>query len=218
MKRIFVGDFHLGYDEKKAVMEVLDLGRVSEWKKTREFENLWANYIGTKYSVALSSGTSALMAGWTALLHQNKYPIKKRKVITAPITYIATSNALVLTGYEPVYVDIDPKTFVITPENIKKHLINTVEDPENYVAINPVYLMGYTCDMDEITKIAREYNLIVVEDSAQAHGSIYNDNKAGSMSLFSIFSFYIAHNIQAGEMGVLNLGTDEKENLYFVNR
>lgn len=204
MKRIYVGDFHLGVDEKKAVNEVLDSGRISESKKVREFEELWAQYIGTRYSVAVNSGTSALMVGWRALCHSRNYAEKhKRKVITAPITYIATSNALVLSGLEPVYVDIDPVTFNITPENIRKHLKN-VNDPENYLAINPVHLMGYPCNMDEINKIASEYNLAVVEDSAQAHGSIYHGKKVGSMSLFSIFSFYIAHNIQAGEMGSVN--------------
>jgi len=203
MRRVYVGDFHLGEDEKKAIMEVLSSGRISEGKKVREFEKLWTHYIGTKYSVALSSGTAALMVGLIALNYKKRYKTKKRKVITAPVTYIATSNALVLTGYEPVYVDVDPKTFVITPENIRKHL-ESAKDLENYVAINPVHLMGYVCGMDEINKIASEYNLVVIEDSAQAHGSIYKDKKAGSMSLFSIFSFYIAHNIQAGEMGALN--------------
>lgn len=203
MTKIRVGDFHLGEDEKKAVMEVLNSGHVSEGRRVRDFEKLWAHYIGTKYSVALSSGTAALMVGWSTLLHQKKYPPKRKKVITAPITYISTSNALVLTGYEPVYVDVDQETFVITPENIRKYL-ETVNDPENYIAINPVHLMGYSCDMDEINKIAKEYDLVVVEDSAQAHGSIYKGKKTGSLSLFSIFSFYIAHNIQAGEMGALN--------------
>lgn len=206
-KRIFVGDFHLGSDEKKAVMEVLDLGRVSEWKKTREFEKLWANYVGTRYAVALSSGTSALLVGWSALRCQKRYS-RRKKVITAPITYIATSNALVLAGLEPVYVDIDAEKFVITPEAIEKHLQQT-RDIEDYLAINPVHLMGYCAEMDRINEIARKYNLLVVEDSAQAHGSIYKNKKAGAMSLFSIFSFYIAHNIQAGEMGSLN--TDDEE-------
>ena len=191
MRRVYVGDFHLGEDEKKAVMEVLDLGRVSEGKKVREFEKLWANYVGTKYSIALSSGTAALMVGWSAILHHKNYQAKNRKkVITAPITYIATSNALVLTGYEPVYVDIDPKRFVITPENIKKHL-NAVKDSENYLAINPVHLMGYSADMDKINDIAREYNLAVVEDSAQAHGSILEGKKPGQCLCFPYFLFIL---------------------------
>lgn len=207
-KRVQVGDFQLGDDEKKAIIEVLDLGKISEGPKVREFEKLWSKYVGTKYSVALSSGTAALTVGWSALLQQKKYPQEKRKVITAPLTYVATSNALVNTGFEPVYVDVDPRTFVITPEKIEKHLEN-VAASENYVAINPVHLMGYMCSMDEINKIADEYNLAVVEDSAQAHGSIYKGKKAGSFSLFSIFSFYIAHNIQAGEMGALNTNSLE---------
>jgi CDP-6-deoxy-D-xylo-4-hexulose-3-dehydrase len=204
MKRVSVGDFHLGEDEKKAILKVLDSGRISEGKQVREFEKNWAHYIGTKYCISLSSGTAALMVGWWALRYYKQYKGNhRRKVITSPITYIATSNALVLTELEPIYVDIDPNIFVITPENIKKHLAK-VKDPENYLAINPVHLMGYICDMNEINKIATEYNLAVVEDSAQAHGSIYHGHKAGSMSLFSIYSFYIAHNIQAGEMGALN--------------
>lgn len=208
MKRVYVGDFHLGDEEKNAVIEVLDSGRISEGEKVREFEDRWARYIGTKYAVTLSSGTAALMVGWSALREYRKLTKNKRKVITSPVTYVATSNALVLTGFEPVYVDIDPVYFGITPQAIRKHL-ETVKDPENYAAINPVHLMGYVCDMDEINKIAAEYHLDVVEDSAQAHGSIYKGKKAGSMSLFSVYSFYIAHNIQAGEMGTLN--TDSLE-------
>lgn len=214
MRRVHVGEFRLGVDGKKAVLEVLNQGRISEGKKVREFEKLWADYVGTKYSIASSSGSAALIVGWSALLHQKKYPTNRKKVITTPITYIATSNALVLVGLEPVYVDVDPSKLVITPENILRHL-ESVRDPENYVAINPVHLMGYTCDMDEINKIAKNYDLVVIEDSAQAHGSIYKEKRAGSLSLFSIFSFYVAHNIQAGEMGALN--TDDLE-IYKLSR
>jgi dTDP-4-amino-4,6-dideoxygalactose transaminase len=207
-KRIFVGDFRLGTEERNAILEVLDNGRISENKKTSEFEKLWAKYIGTKYSVAVNSGTSALLAGWQAIKYSKKYKKGKKRVITAPITYVATSNAIVLSGLEPIYVDIDPVKLVITPEKIEQHL-KEVNNVEEYLAINPVHLMGYCADMDEITKIAQKYEMLVVEDSAQAHGSIYKGKKAGSMSLFSIFSFYIAHNIQAGEMGAINTNDEE---------
>lgn len=69
MKRISVGDFHLGDEEKKAIMDVLDSGRISEDQKVRDFERLWSRYINTRYSVALSSGTAALIVGWISLLH-----------------------------------------------------------------------------------------------------------------------------------------------------
>jgi len=203
MKQIRVGDFKIGEEEKKIISEVLNSGRISEGEKVREFEKEWAKFIGTKYAIALNSGTSALIAGLTALKYYKDLNIKSNtKVITAPITYIATSNAIVLSGFEPIYVDIDKETFGITPENIKAHL-EQVDDPTEYSLILPVHLMGYPCDMDNINRIAKEYGLITFEDSAQAHGSLYNGKKTGSLSLLSDFSFYIAHNIQAGELGAV---------------
>ncbi|HEX77190.1 MAG TPA: DegT/DnrJ/EryC1/StrS family aminotransferase [Dehalococcoidia bacterium] len=203
MRRIFVGDFKIGEEEKRAVNEVLDSGRISEGAKVREFEKTFAEYVGTEYAVAVSSGTAALMAGMAAIIHHEGINVKHgTKVITTPLTYIATSNALVTTGFDPVYVDVDPETFLITPQSIKEHL-ERVDDIDRYSFILPVHLMGYPCDMDEINKIAERYGLVTFEDSAQAHGTVYKGKKTGSLSLLSIFSFYIAHNIQAGEMGIV---------------
>lgn len=202
-KQIKVGDFRIGEAEKEAIKEVLDSGRISEDAKVREFEELFAKYITTKYAIALSSGTAALMTGITAMIYgESTNVMRGTNVITAPITYIATSNAIVTTGFNPVYVDIDLQTFVITPENIKKHLENT-NNIEEYSFLLPVHLMGYACNMDGINKIAHDYGLQVFEDSSQAHGTLYKGKKLGSLSLLSAFSFYIAHNIQAGEMGAL---------------
>lgn len=209
MIRIRVGDFKIGEEEKQAINEVLDSGRISEGQKVREFEKEWAKFIGTNHAVAVSSGTSALIGGLTALKFHKDLNIKPNtKVITTPLTYIATSNAIVLSGFEPVYVDIDKETFGITPENIKAHL-EKIDDPTKYSIILPVHLMGYPCDMDKINKIAKEYGLVTFEDSAQAHGTIYKGNKTGSLSLLSAFSFYVAHNIQAGELGAIT--TDDPE-------
>ncbi|MBO1223567.1 MAG: DegT/DnrJ/EryC1/StrS family aminotransferase [Candidatus Scalindua sediminis] len=209
-KRISVGDFQISEEERAVINEVLDSGRISEWKKVKEFENLFAEYIGTKYCVTVNSGTSALIVGLSALINDSRF-IKVRKgskVITTPLTYAATINAIVLTGLEPVFVDIDPYTFSLLPQKIEEHL-EKANDPENYSIILPVHLMGYPCDMDEINRIALKYDLIVLEDSAQAHGSYYKGQRTGSLSLLSIFSFYIAHNIQAGEMGAV-VTNDEK--------
>ena len=216
MRRIPLGDFKIGEEEKRAINEVLDNGRISEGIKVREFEKLFAEYIGTKHAIALNSGTSALMAGMTAMIYNENIDISQgTNVITTPITYIATSNALVTTGFNPVYVDVDRETFGITPENIKEHL-EEVDDIEHYSFILPVHLMGYPCDMDEINKIATKYGLQVFEDSAQAHGTIYNGEKTGSLSLLSAFSFYIAHNIQAGEMGAIT--TDDYEIIRLIRK
>ncbi|MFQ5861524.1 MAG: DegT/DnrJ/EryC1/StrS family aminotransferase [Candidatus Brocadiales bacterium] len=207
MRRVTVGDFRLGEVERSAVMDVLDSGRISEGKYVHRFEQAWAEYVGTKYCVATSSGAGALIAGLTALKYAKGLK-PGAKVITTPITYIATSSAISVTGFEPVYVDIDPVTFCITPENIREHLGHT-NCPEDYALIMPVHLMGFPARMDEINDISAEYNLLTFEDSAQAHGSLYGGKKTGTMSLLSTFSFYIAHNIQAGEMGAVVTNDEE---------
>lgn len=209
MIKVHVGDFKIGEEEKRAINEVLDSGRISEGEKVREFEKRFAEFVGTKHAIAVSSGTAALISGLTALQHYKVQNIKSNsKVITTPLTYIATSNAIVLSNFEPVYVDVDKETFGITPENIKTHLEN-VDDPTDYSLILPVHLMGYACDMDAINKIAKKYGLLTFEDSAQAHGTIYKGKKTGSLSLLSDFSFYMAHNIQAGELGAITTNDTE---------
>jgi dTDP-4-amino-4,6-dideoxygalactose transaminase len=201
--KIRVGDIRLTDEEKKQINEVVESGRLSEGPKVREFESLWSKFIGTKHCTVVNSGTSALIAGVYVLLYDQRFPkIKKgSKVITSPVTYIATSSALALAGLEPVYVDIDPKTFTLDVNQIEELLAKG--DPEEYSMILPVHLMGYVNDMDAINELAKKYDLVVFEDAAQAHGSIYKGRKAGSLSLLADYSFYIAHNIQVGEMGAV---------------
>jgi len=207
--KVSVGDLRIGEEEKKAINEVLNSGRITEDEKVNRFEREFAKYVGTKFSITVNSGTSALIAGLTALKNLKKGSIRAgTKVITSPITYVATSNSLLLTGFDPIYVDVDPVTFNVTPDNIKAHL-ESVDNLEEYSLILPVHLMGYPCDMDEINKIAKKYNLTTFEDAAQALGTIYKSKNAGSLSSLSAFSFYIAHNIQAGEMGAV--ATDDIE-------
>jgi dTDP-4-amino-4,6-dideoxygalactose transaminase len=209
MIKVPVGNFQMGEREKKAINEVLDSGRISEGFKVKEFEQQWGRFIGTKYSSAMSSGTSALIAGLTALKYYDDLEIKPgTKVITTPITYISTTNAVVLSNFEPVFVDISQENFCITPENIKGHL-EEIDDPTEYSIVLPVHLMGFPCDMDPINKIASKYGLVTFEDSAQAHGTLYKGKRTGSLSLLSAFSFYIAHNIQAGELGAINTNDPE---------
>jgi len=216
MIKVPVGDFKLGEIEKKAINEVLDSGRISEGFKVREFEEKWGKFIGTHYSSAMSSGTSALIAGLTALKNYDDLNIKQgSKVITTPLTYISTSNAIVLSNFEPVFIDINKNDFCINPENIEEHL-EEIDDPSEYSIILPVHLMGFPCDMDPINKIASKYGLVTFEDSAQAHGSLYKGKKTGSLSLISAFSFYIAHNIQAGELGAIN--TNDMELIRLIRK
>jgi dTDP-4-amino-4,6-dideoxygalactose transaminase len=204
---IRVGDFRLGDEETASILEVLASGRLSEGPKVAQFEKEWARYVGTKHAVATSSGSGALVVILAALKHLKGLPAGS-KVITSPLTYVATSSAISTVGFTPVFVDVGRESMVITPENIRA-LLEAAEDPGAFAAILPVHLMGYPVEMDAINDMAGEYGLAVIEDSAQAHGSRYRGRKTGSLSLAAAFSFYIAHNIQAGEMGALT--TDDPE-------
>jgi dTDP-4-amino-4,6-dideoxygalactose transaminase len=203
-KIISVGDFKVTQEDKIAILDVLKSEKISEGEKTKEFQDLFAAYIRTRYCVALNSGTSAIIAGLTALIYDQRFPKVKRgsKVITTPLTYVASSNAITLSGLVPVYADILQETFSIDPEQIER-ILKRSKNPSEFSVILPVHLMGYPCDMYAINKIAKKYDLVVFEDSAQAHGSQYDGKRTGSLSLLSAFSFYVAHNIQAGELGAI---------------
>lgn len=202
MIRIRIGDIRIGQEERAAINAVLDSGQISEYKKVREFETEWKKFIGTRHCVATNSGTSALLLGLQALLYDDRFKKVKKgcKVITSPLTYTATSNAIVLSGLEPVYVDIDPVRFTLRIDQVETIL---QKDGDDFCILLPVHLMGYVNDMKSMDYLARKYDLVLFEDAAQAHGSIYEGKKAGSLSLLADFSFYIAHNIQAGEMGAI---------------
>lgn len=207
-----IGDLKLSDDEKKKFYELIDSEMFSEGKYVREFEAKWASYVNTKHSTIFNSGTSAMMAGFAALQHSEKYNVKKSsKVITTPLTYIATVNSVVNTNLEPVFVDVRDD-FNIDPEEIAK-VLEESDDPSQFSIVLPVHLMGYVCDMDRINSIAKKHNLVVFEDAAEATGSLYKGRPVGSLSTLSDFSFYMAHAICAGEMGTLNTSDDELKGL-----
>ncbi len=208
-KMIQVGDYIIGDEEKKAINDILESGRISEGTAVAKFEKEFSKIIGTKYCVLLNSGTSAIIAALTALLYDDRFPKVKKgaKVITTPSTYIATSNAIKLVGLEPVYVDVHLETFDLIADQVEA--IFADGNPEEYCMILPVHLMGYPADMDRLNEIAKKYDLVTFEDTAQAHGTKYKGKNTGTLSLLADYSFYIAHNIQVGEMGAV-VTDDEK--------
>ena len=147
-------------EEKKAINEVCDSNRVTEYKKTAEFERRWAEKIGTKYSVAVSSGTAGLILGFNALKHLANDE-RKKKVITTPLTFIATANSIKISGLEPVFSDVDKKTFGLDPSGIEKILKEN--DPSEFLAIAPVHLMGYPCNMRRIKMLPRHMEQNMME-------------------------------------------------------
>lgn len=188
----------IGEEEKKAVLEVLESGILAQGPRVKAFENAFANYIGTKYAVATSSGTTALH---TALLACG---IKSGdEVITTPFTFIASANAILYCNAKPVFADIDERTFNIDPEEVKERITRRTK------ALLVVHLYGQPCDMRAITEICEDYNLKLIEDACQAHGAEYKGRKVGSFGDAACFSFYPTKNMTTGEGGMLTTSSRE---------
>ena len=188
----FIGD-----EEIKEVEAVLRSGFIAQGPKVAEFEEKFAEYIGTRHAIATSSGTTALHV---ALLCAGIG--KGDEVITTPFSFAATANSVLYAGGKPVFVDIDPKTYNINPEKIEEAITNKTK------AIMPVHLYGQPADMDQICKIAEDHDLKVIEDAAQAHGAIYHGKKVGSIGDMACFSFYPTKNITTGEGGIITTDDD----------
>lgn len=185
-------------DDINAVIEVLKSDYLTTGPKIAEFEKSVADYVGAKYAVAISNGTSALHAAcFAAGIGPGD------EVITTPITFAASSNCVLYCGGTPVFADIDPKTYNIDPDDIRKKITDKTK------AIIAVHLAGQPCDMDEIHKIAKENNLIVIEDGAHALGSVYKGKKVGSLSDMTTFSFHPVKPITTGEGGMIVTDNEE---------
>ena len=197
-KRITVGDFRFTEEDKKSIQEIIDSNRVTEHKKTREFENNWSKYLGIEHSIAVNSGTSALIASIYAMMITKNLNCDD-KIITSPLTYPATVNAIIANGLEPYFVDVDMETFGISTKEVD----NVYKIFDNPVGIIPVHLMGYPCEIDKLARIAKVNDAFLIEDAAQAHGTTYKGQKLGTFGDASIFSFYVAHNISVGELGAV---------------
>ena len=185
-------------EEVEEVVKVLRSGFIAQGPKVAEFEEKFAEYVGVKYAVASSSGTTALHL---ALLAAGVGP--GDEVITTPFTFAATGNSILYVGAKPVFVDIDSETYNINHEKIE----NAITDKTR--AIMPVHLYGQPADMDPINVIAQEHDLIVIEDSAQAHGATYNGKKTGSLGDIGCFSFYPTKNMTTSEGGIITTNSEE---------
>jgi len=174
------------------VVKVLKTNRITQGPKIEEFERVIAEYCGVKYAVAVSSGTAALhLAYTTAGIGQGD------EVITTPLTFAATANAIIFCGGRPVFADIQEDTLNLDPEEIEKKITKKTK------AIVPVDFAGHPCDYDEIRKIAQKYKLLIIEDAAHALGSEYKGQKIGSFSDMTILSFHPVKTITTGEGGMI---------------
>ncbi|RJF71950.1 DegT/DnrJ/EryC1/StrS aminotransferase family protein [Deinococcus cavernae] len=167
-------------DEVQAVITVLQSGKVNYWTGTvaRKFEREYAEYLGVKHAIALHNGTLALeLALYAFGIGEGD------EVITTTRTFIASASAAVMRGCIPVIAEVDPVSQNVTADTIRSLITPKTK------AIIAVHLAGWPCDMDPIMELAREHNLIVIEDCAQAHGAFYKGRPVGSIGHAGAFSF-----------------------------
>lgn len=181
-----------------AIMDVLATAAFINGRPVQQFAENLASYLSTPYVIPCANGTDALQIAMMGLGLQ-----PGDEVITPSFTYIATTEVVALLGLKPIFVDVDAKTFCIDPEAVRKAITPKTR------AIVPVHLYGHTAQMEEILAIATEYNLFVIEDTAQAMGADYmfkdgTTKKAGTMGTVGCTSFFPSKNLGCyGDGGAL---------------
>lgn len=176
-----------------AMNEVIDANAFAGGPIVARFEEAYAKFCDAKFCIGVGNGTDSL---WFSLLALGIGP--GHEVITVPMTFMATAEAITYAGAKPVFVDIDPQTYTIDPTKIEAAITPRTK------AIMPVHLFGQCADMDPIMAIAKKHQLYVVEDAAQAQGATYRGRKAGTIGHAASFSFYPGKNLGAwGEAGAV---------------
>ena len=196
--KILSGKFHIPSaepniteDDAKAAYNAIKEGRLSSGSYVKKFEQEFANYIGTKFAIAVNSATSGLQLSLASL------GIYDGEVITTPFTYAATSNVIVHQNAKPVFVDVDKATYNIDPDKIEKAITKKTR------AIMPIHYGGQCSEMEEISEIASKHNLFVIEDAAPAIGATHKQRRAGTFGIISAFSFFPDKNLTTGEGGMV---------------
>ncbi|MEO0144738.1 MAG: DegT/DnrJ/EryC1/StrS family aminotransferase [candidate division WOR-3 bacterium] len=186
----------------KELEKIIDSCEFSLGSAVEEFERNFANYLNVKYVIGLNNGTSALHLAMRAL------DIKEGdEVILPSLTFIATAWCVSYVGAKPVFVDVDEETWQISPEDVKKKIT------KNTKAIIGVHLYGQPFDIKKIMDIAKEYNLHLIEDCAQAHGAEYYNKKVGTFGIINTFSFYPTKNLGSyGEAGAISTNDENIAN------
>ncbi|WP_256289021.1 DegT/DnrJ/EryC1/StrS family aminotransferase [Halobellus inordinatus] len=184
---------------KEAVCDVLDSGMIADGEVVREFESEFAEYVGVEHAIATSSGTTALHAMFEAAGIGDG-----DVVLTSPFSFVASANAVVHAGAEPVFADIDPETYNLDPDAARA-ILETVDVD----AIMPVHLYGLPAEMNAFQTLADEFDCHLFEDAAQAHGATYEGEQVGSIGDAAAFSFYPTKNMTTGEGGMITTDNDE---------
>ena len=198
---------------QKKMKQFLEGGWYVLGNEVKQFETDFANYCGTKHCIGVGNGLDALVLIFKAYIHLGKLQ-KGDEIIVPANTYIASILAVLQADLVPVLVEPLLETYNINPDDIEAKITSKTK------AILPVHLYGQLAEMNAINAIAQKYNLLVVEDAAQAHGSQFLENKkAGNLSHAAAFSFYPGKNLGAlGDAGAITTNDDELANVLFSMR
>ncbi|QQG42908.1 MAG: DegT/DnrJ/EryC1/StrS family aminotransferase [Candidatus Giovannonibacteria bacterium] len=186
---------HITAKEKKYVIEVLNSGILSIGQKQEQFEKKFSEFVGTKYAIAVSSGTAGLHL---AMIAAGIGP--GDEVITTPFSFVASANAILYVGAKPVFADIDPLTYNIDPNKIEQAITKKTK------AILVVHIFGQPAEMAPILKIAKKHNLKIIEDACESLGAKYKGRMAGTFGESAVFAFYANKQMTTGEGGVIVTG------------
>jgi UDP-4-amino-4,6-dideoxy-N-acetyl-beta-L-altrosamine transaminase len=202
------GKHHITEADKKAVIEALESDFITQGPRIEAFENAFAQYVGSKYAIAVANGTAALHLCTLAL---NVNP--GQKVITSPLTFVASANCVRYCGGEVLFADIDPQTYTIDAAEVRK----IVEREKGaVVGLIPVTLTGKPANLPALREIADEFGLWIIEDACHAPGGFYKDAEEktfrcgdGNLAELAIFSFHPVKHIACGEGGMVTTNDPE---------
>ena len=194
-----------GFAEVNEALDSLLSTWVTMGKKVKKFENSFARYIGSKYSVMVNSGSSANLLA-LSILTNPKFSKRIKlgsEVLTPAVTWATTIFPIANVNLVPSFIDVDLENFNLDVDKLRKSITKKTK------AILLVHLLGNPANMKEIIDIAKEYNLFVIEDSCEAHGAEFNNKKIGSFGDISTFSFFLSHHISTIEGGMLLTKNEE---------
>jgi CDP-4-dehydro-6-deoxyglucose reductase, E1 len=179
---------------------ILNTDRFTNGPKVSEFESAWSRWLGVKYSVMVGSGAASNYIT-TSIVRELKG--QTGEIIVPPIGWVSDVSSVINTGFTPVFVDVDLATMAISYENIKS-AIN-----ENTKAIVLVHVLGFNGLNDKLIELAKEHDLLLIEDCCEAHGATYKNKKVGSYGDMSCFSFYFGHHMTTIEGGMVCTNNEE---------
>jgi len=167
---------------------------LTQSKKVLEFEKRWSKWLGVKYSVFVNSGSSA---NFISMLILKSLSAKKREIIVPTLTWVSDINSVIMSGFRPVFVDIDPRTLSMDQDQVLKKI------NKNTLAVFLTHVQGFNGLSDRLLKKIKSKNILLIEDVCESHGATFREKKLGTYGLISNFSFYYAHHMSTIEGGMI---------------